>query len=58
MVMKCNICGSEIFPEEIYYTLCMHIEKQESTTENISIIDMKPLEFRCKLCAERGIVVC
>jgi len=56
--VKCSSCGSEIFPEEIYYTLCVHMEKRDASTDQINILEIKPLAFRCRFCEEKGISVC
>jgi len=58
MKIKCSCCGWEIFPEEIYYALCVHIEVQDPKIQDVRILDMQPLEFRCRLCAETAISVC
>src|ERR1700690_3055652 len=55
---KCSTCGMEIFPAEIYYTLCVHMETREANTDNIDILEIRPLAFRCRLCEEKGIRVC
>ena len=56
--VKCSSCGSEIFPEEIYYTLCVHMETRDASTDKINILEIRPLAFRCRLCEEKGIGVC
>ena len=54
----CSYCGSDIFPEEIYYTLCVHMEKRDPSTDKINILEIRPLTLRCKMCEEIGISVC
>ncbi|MFH1704188.1 MAG: hypothetical protein ABIB41_12335 [Nitrospirota bacterium] len=56
--MRCNVCGIEIFPREIYYALCVHMEMQKALSENVRIFEIKPLEFQCRFCAERGVSTC
>lgn len=56
--LACCSCGMEIFPEEIYYTLCVHREQRDSNNGRISIIGMRPLAFYCRFCEEKRAVVC
>jgi hypothetical protein len=56
--LKCSSYGSEIFPLEIYYTLCVHMETRATSTDKINILEIRPLAFRCRLCEEKGIGVC
>jgi hypothetical protein len=56
--MNCSDCGSAIFPEEIYYTLCVHMETRNASTDKINILEIRPIAFRCRLCEEKWISVC
>jgi hypothetical protein len=56
--VKCSTCGSEIFPEEIYYAFCVHMETRDTTTDKMNILEIRPLAFRCRLCEEKWIGVC
>lgn len=58
MTIKCNKCGTEIFTNEVYYTLCMHTEVKDSTNNEINILDMEPLGFHCQKCTEKGVAIC
>jgi hypothetical protein len=56
--IRCSSCGNDIFPHEIYYTLCIHMETRDSMTEAISVLEITRIAFQCRLCQEKGIGVC
>ncbi len=56
--MSCSSCGVEIYPEEIFYSLCIHMERRDAASGNIRILEIRPLEFRCQHCAEKRVAVC
>ena len=48
----CCSCGASIKIDDIYYALCVHMEMWDPVEEQIVILEMDHLEFKCRLCAE------
>jgi len=55
---KCSVCGAEVLPFEMFYTITMNYSMAGTTESDIKVYDMMPLSCLCQMCGDTKAKVC